>query len=55
VLFVAALVTVNVHFTRQEQALRNEAYRAIATARATNALPDARHRTLDCVVIDGTQ
>ena len=52
--FLAGMLAINVHFSRQEQALRDQARRAIATAPAPYGLNGSRHLTLDCVVIGST-
>jgi hypothetical protein len=50
-LFLAVLMTANIHFARQENALRVEARRALVANRAAHEDYAGRHIVLDCVEI----
>ena len=53
--FVALIAAANMHFVRQEDALRAEAWRAVAADRAKHEVNSGRHIVLDCVEIQRTQ
>lgn len=48
---VALMVAANIHFARQEDALRAETRRAVAADRARHEMHPGRHIVLDCVEI----
>jgi hypothetical protein len=55
VAFLALMLAANIHFVRQEDALRAEVRRAVAADRAKDEMNARPHIVLDCVEIHRTQ